>query len=191
LAASGSNRTTAPAPTPGTWTQEAGFYSKYFASATSDSSASVTISYICGYTHDLWIGTSLYSDRANASVSVDNDAATPLIAQLTTDEAVVTRRQARTGIAAGRHTVTIRPTTSGVFYFNFLEAAVASAVPDALAPRGNISPSLDFDTNHSYTLPPARIMWMMEARLRGPDERIPRRVLVERARADGRGLLHG
>jgi hypothetical protein len=146
----------------GTWTRESGFYSKYFASATRDTAASVTISYISGHTHDLWIGTSLYSDRANISVSVDGDTATPLITQLTTGEAIITRRQARTDIAAGRHTVTIRPTTSGVFYFNFLEAAVASAVPDALAPRGNISPSLDFDTNHSFMLPPARIMWMMD-----------------------------
>src|SRR6185312_5792381 len=75
---------------------------------------------------------------------------------------IVTRRQARTGIAPGRHTVTIRLTTSGVFYFNFLEAVVASTVPAALTPRTKISPSLDFDTNHSYKLHPARIMWMMD-----------------------------
>jgi len=145
----------------GAWTQEAGFYSKYFASATSDPTASVTISYISQFTHDLWIGTSLYSDRANVSVSVDGDAATPLVTQLTTDTAIITRRQARTGVAPGRHTVTILPTTSGVFYFNFLEAAVASGVPNALVPRSGISPALDFDTNQSYMLPPARIMWMM------------------------------
>ena len=96
------------------------------------------------------------------SVSVDGDTPTALVTQLTTDSAIVTRRQARTGVAAGRHTVTIRLTTSGVFYFNFLEAAVASAPPNALAPRAGISPALDFDTNQSYMLPPARIMWMMD-----------------------------
>jgi hypothetical protein len=93
---------------------------------------------------------------------VDGDTATPLVTRLATDTAIVTRRQARTGIAAGRHTVTIRLTTAGVFYFNFLEAAVASGVPTALTPRNNISPALDFDTNQSYMLPPARIMWMMD-----------------------------
>lgn len=127
-----------------------------------DPNASVTVTYICQFEHDLWIGTSLYSDRANVGVSVDGDAATPVICQLATDTAIATRRQARTAIAAGRHTVTITPTTSGYFYFNFLEAAVASAVPDALTPRTGISPALDFDTNHAYTLPPARIMWIMD-----------------------------
>jgi hypothetical protein len=146
----------------GVWTQESGFYSKYFATATSDPATSVTIGYISQFTHDLWLGTSLYSDRANVSVSVDGDTATPLVTQLTTDSAIVTRRQARTGIAAGRHTVTIRPTTSGVFYFNFLEVVVASAPPNALPARTGISPALDFDTNHTYMLPPARIMWMMD-----------------------------
>jgi hypothetical protein len=126
------------------------------------SAASVTISYICQFTHDLWIGTSLYSDRANAGVSVDGDTETTLVTQLATDSAIITRRQARTAVAAGRHTVTIRPTTTGYFYFNFLEAAVASTVPAALTPRTGISPALDFDTNQSYMLPPARIMWMMD-----------------------------
>ena len=146
----------------GTWAQESGFFSKYFANVTSDSTASVTITYICQFTHDLWIGTSLYSDRANANISVDGDTATPLVTQLSTDTAIVTRRHARTNIAPGRHTVKITPSTSGYLYFNFLEAVVASTVPAALAPRTGISPALDFDTNHSYQLPPARLMWMMD-----------------------------
>ena len=148
--------------TTGTWTQEAGFYSKYFASVTADPAATVTITYICQFTHDLWVGTSLYSDRANALVSVDGDSETPLVCLLTTSSAVVTRRQARTGIAAGRHTVRLRPSMAGYFYFNFLEAVVASDVPDALPARTGISPALDFDTDHSYKLPPARVMWIMD-----------------------------
>ncbi len=95
-------------------------------------------------------------------VSVDGDAATPVVCQLTTDSDVVTRRHARTGIAAGRHTVTIRPTTSGDFYFNFLDAGVAPNTPNTVAPRTNISPALDYDTNQTFMLPPARIMWMMD-----------------------------
>ncbi len=146
----------------GAWTQEAGFYSKYFANTTSDSTASVSITYICQFQHDVWIGTSLYSTGPNAAVSLDGDAETTLITQLTADSPVVTRRQIRTTVAAGRHTVTLRPTSTGMLYFNFLEAAVASAMPEPLTPRVGISPALDFDTNHSYMLPPARIMWMMD-----------------------------
>src|SRR5207248_5218291 len=61
-----------------------------------------------------------------------------------------------------RHTVTIGIQQAGVFYFDFLEAAVASDVPAALAPRPNISPALDFDTDHTYKLSPARVMWIMD-----------------------------
>ncbi len=146
----------------GAWSVESGFYSKYFASATSDLTASVTVTYECQFTHDLYIGTSLYMDRAVVAVNLDNDGATSLDCRLTTSSAVVTRRRVRTAVPAGRHTVAIRLQQVGVFYFDFLEAAVPSDVPDALTPRANISPALDFDTDHTYKLTPARLMWIMD-----------------------------
>jgi hypothetical protein len=146
----------------GAWSREAGFYSKYFAAVTSAADASVTITYTCQFAHDLWIGTSLYSDRANAFVSVDGDTETTLVCQLSTASAINTRRRARTGIAAGRHTVRLGAATTGYLYFNFLEAVIAANVPDALPPRTRVSPALDFDTDHSYKLPPARLMWIMD-----------------------------
>jgi hypothetical protein len=146
----------------GAWSVEAGFYSKYFANATSDMSASVTITYRCQSTHDLYIGTSLYIDRATVGISLDNDTQTSLNCYLNTSDAVVTRRLVRTAVAAGQHTLVITMQQAGVFYLDFIEAAVPSDVPDAIAPRTNISPALDFDTNHSYQLTPARIMWIMD-----------------------------
>jgi hypothetical protein len=146
----------------GVWNIEAGFYSKYFARATSDPAASAAITYECQAAHDLYIGTSLYVDRAVAAVSVDNDATTLLDCRLNTGSAVVTRRRVRTLVPPGRHTVTIRLRQTGVFYFDFLEAAVPSDIPDALPARTNISPALDFDTDHTYKVPPARLMWIMD-----------------------------
>ncbi len=146
----------------GTWSREAGFYSKYFAAVTSSTSASVTVTYTCQFAHDLWVGTSLYSDRANALVSVDGDTESTLVCQLSAASAVITRRRARTGIPAGRHAVRLRAASAGYLYFNFLEAVVATDLPDALPPRPGISPALDFDTDHSYKLPPARLMWIMD-----------------------------
>ncbi len=144
------------------WAPESGFYSQYFAKATRDMAASLTISYTCQSMHDLYVGTSLYSDRAKVGVSVDGGSEYELECQLATSSAVVTRRRVASGVAAGRHTVTIRMIRSGVFYFDFLEAAVVSDVPDALAPRTGISPALDFDTDHTYKLPPERVVWMLD-----------------------------
>ncbi|HEU5022441.1 MAG TPA: hypothetical protein VFT60_11130, partial [Bryobacteraceae bacterium] len=146
----------------GVWSREAGFYSKYFAAVASSAGDSVTITYTCQFAHELWVGTSLYSDRANVFVSVDGDMESTLVCQLSTASAVITRRRARSGIPAGRHTVRLRPATGGYLYFNFLEAVVASDVPDALPARTGVSPALDFDTDHSYKLPPARVMWIMD-----------------------------
>ena len=146
----------------GIWNVDSGFYSKYFANYTSDMTASVTVTYTCQFTHDIYIGTSLFTDRATVNVQLDGGTATQLNCYLNVAVPVVTRRQVRTGIPAGRHTVTITMQAAGAFYFDFLEAAVVSDVPAALTPRTGISPALDFDTDHSYKLPPARIMWIMD-----------------------------
>ncbi len=149
----------------GTWSVESGFYSQYFAVATSDTTnngATVTITYTCQSLHDLYIGTSLYTDRATIAVQLDGDSETTFSCYLNTGSAVATRRRIRPTVAAGTHTVKIRLASAGHFYFDFLEAAVASDVPDALVPRTGISPALDFDTDHTYKLSPARLMWIMD-----------------------------
>ena len=146
----------------GNWTSEAGFYSRYFANACRVIGHSVTLSYTCSVIHNLYVGTSLYSDRATAGIQVDEDTETDLVCHLVTDSAIATRRLARQNVPAGRHTVTIRQKTAGVFYFDFLEAAVLSDIPARIETRTDISPALDFDTDHTYKLPPARLHWIFD-----------------------------
>ena len=145
---------------------ETGFYSGGLArragSPSTITNESVTIRYSCGKTHDLYIGTSLYTDRATAGVSLDHDAETDLNCFLQSSDAVNTRRKVRSLVAAGTHTVTIRVKTTGYFYLDFLEAAVPSDIPALPPARANVSPALDYSTDHSYKLPPARILWIMD-----------------------------
>jgi len=54
--------------------------------------------------------------------------------------------------------VGIGPTGFNAGDFDFLEAAVLSDVPDPPAALKNISPAIDYDTNHGFQLPPARLM---------------------------------
>ena len=81
---------------------------------------------------------------------------------MNTGSELVTRRLLRSGVAAGKHTVTIRVAEPNFVYFDFLEAAVLSDVTDALEPRTSISPALDFDTDQTYKVSPARLMWMLD-----------------------------
>jgi hypothetical protein len=156
----------------GAWssaTPEVGFYSEGIARrggspplTTGATGESVTVTYSCGLRHDLYIGTSLYSDRGTWGVQLDGDTQTHLNCYLKVDTQVNTRRLVRSGVAAGTHRVKLTVVTAGYLYFDFVEAAVASDVPAAPPVRNAISPALDYSTDHSYKLPAARIMWIMD-----------------------------
>jgi hypothetical protein len=171
------------------WSLESGFYSRYFAHAASLLNESVTVTYTCQFTHNLYLGTSLYgttasggdvtlvedtlynpsingtfySDRGIAGISLRtggvSDTETLLDCRVNTGSALVARRLLRSSVAAGTHTIVIRVQQAGFIYFDFLEAAVLSDVPDALTPRPKISAALDFDTNQTFMLTPSRLLW--------------------------------
>jgi hypothetical protein len=150
------------------WASEAGFYSQGFANQASTVGDSVTMTYNCQLTHDLYLGTALYIDRMQWGVSVDGDAETLLDCYLNTDPQVVARRVLRTSLAPGAHTVTLTvrapsaaSTGTGGVYFDFIEAAVTSDVPAPAGPWLNRSPAIDYDTDHGYRLPPERLLWML------------------------------
>jgi hypothetical protein len=144
------------------WSLESGFYSKYFAKAASAVDESVTITYTCQFTHNLYLGTSLYgtstaaagltpvengafySDRGIAGVRLDHDTETSLDCRVNTGGALVTRRLLRSSVPAGKHTVMIRVKQAGFVYFDFLDIAVLSDVaitwhPAPTFPRHSIS----------------------------------------------------
>jgi hypothetical protein len=172
------------------WPVQAGAYSGYFAAVSNVPGDTVTVTYTCQFTHNLYLGTSLdgttaaapgltvvndtlysaptynghlYSDRGVAGVRLDNDAETMLDCRYNTvGSELVTRRLLRTSVAPGKHTVVIRVAEAGFVYFDFLEAAVLSDISDALTPRTNISPALDFDTDQTYKVSPSRLLWMFQ-----------------------------
>lgn len=146
----------------GPWTAETGFFSEGFARVASTVDAAVTVSYSCPSVHDLYVGTSLYSDRGTVAVRLDGDPETELDCRLNVDSAVVTRRKVRGPVAAGRHVVTLRLKGGGPFYFDFLEAAVPSDVPDPAEAVTAVCPALDYSTDHTYKLPPSRILWALD-----------------------------
>ncbi len=141
-----------------------GFWSQGFAKHTSEIGDSVTVTYWCLETHNLYLGTSLYSDRGIVSVSIDGGPSISIDCYLAATSSIATRRLAGSAIAAGMHSVTIaltgaNPSSTGShFYFDFLEAAVLSDPPAAPTALTNTSPAIDYDTNHGFQLPPARLM---------------------------------
>ncbi|MDX2151841.1 MAG: hypothetical protein SFV54_13970 [Bryobacteraceae bacterium] len=146
----------------GTWSTEAGFFSEGFAKRTQAVGDTVTVTYHCPRPHDLYLGTSLYTDRGALAVTIDGAPQPGLNCFLQSEPAVVTRRLLKAAVPPGEHTVTLRLDSPGYFYFDFLEAAVPADVPDPLTPQPKLSPALDYSTDHTYKLPPARIHWIFD-----------------------------
>ncbi|MGC4054591.1 MAG: hypothetical protein QM757_36395 [Paludibaculum sp.] len=146
----------------GPWQPETGFFLDNSARVARTVGASVTVRYHCPRTHDLWLGTSLYGDRGGVSVMVDGVQASPVNALLGVEPAVVTRRPVAYGVAPGDHVVRLTSQSEAPFYFDFLQAVVAGDVPDAAIQEPFATPALDYSTDHTYKLPPARILWILD-----------------------------
>ncbi|MBI4890156.1 MAG: hypothetical protein HY821_05985, partial [Acidobacteria bacterium] len=78
------------------------------------------------------------------------------------DTAIITRRKVAAGVAAGDHVLRLTALGPGRFYFAAAEAVVAGDVPDADPAQTEVTPALDYSTDHTYKLPPARILWMLD-----------------------------
>lgn len=157
------------------WMVEAGFFFEGFAKRMSWSSGtplvkdSVTIRYACQHTHDLNIGTSLYSDRGTVEVSLDGDTFTDLDCWLPVEPPAVTRRAVRTSVPAGKHTLTIRhkgtknaSSSNYFFYLDYLEATVRDDVQDPTYTYSDRSAATDYGTDHGYKMSPQRLVWIMD-----------------------------
>lgn len=148
------------------WDLEAGFFSLGFARRATTPGDNVKVRYFCSSTHDLYVGTSLYSDRGRWTCTIDGGAPVTLDCYLSVLSAVVTRRKIASAVPPGEHfvTLTVDAVNNGASsgfncYFDFLEAAVPSDVPDPLPALANIRPANDYGTDHTYKRSPARVQW--------------------------------
>ncbi len=149
------------------WSEQSGFYYKGFARVSPTTGDAITIFYSSQFTHDLYVGSSLSTDRGIFSVTVDGVAQPDLDTYLSVGAPLQTRRSIATGVAAGKHTVilTVKSThnagSSGTnCYFDYLQAVVASDVQDPATTYANVGLAFDFDTDQTYKLPPQRSIWI-------------------------------
>jgi hypothetical protein len=146
----------------GFWIPEAGFFQDNSARAARMAGSSVTIQYDSPASHEVWIGTSLYGDRGAATVELDGSVVGTLSALLAIEPAASTRRRVAVNVPPGQHTVRLTAVDHQPFYFDYLEAAVPGELPAPLPPQSFETPALDYSTDHTYKLPPARILWMLD-----------------------------
>jgi hypothetical protein len=141
------------------WASQPGFYSQGLARVSTKSGDTVRIAYECDSIHDLYLGTSLYSDRGVIAANLDSKDLTGLNTALAVDAEVVTRRLLAPAVAAGKHVLSLTHSDDKPAYFDFMEAAVPSDIPAPPPAIPDAAPALDYSTDHTFKLSPARILW--------------------------------
>ena len=137
-----------------------GFYDQAFARRLSGLGSTARVHYSAAETHDVYLGTLLAPDAGLAAIQLDGDAETTLKCTLPAgNDVVYARRKVRSNVPPGHHQLTMTLTLGQYCDFNFLEAAVPSDIPDPIAARTTLSAALDYDTDHTYKLSPARVLW--------------------------------
>jgi phage tail sheath gpL-like len=123
----------------------------------------LTIETHCQSTHDVYLGTWLDTNCGIIQAALDGGAPVTLDCY---GSGMLALRRLFQNVAAGHHTVVIsmtgnKNTNSGgwYFYFDFLECAVLSDVPDAPQTRSDVGMATDFDTDNTYKLSPQRLIW--------------------------------
>ena len=142
----------------GDWSLVDGFYLGG-QGKTGQTGAKVTVPYTSAFQHDVWLATEL--NASGGTVSADFDAGTATASAVTTGggDAVTVRKLLFSQRAPGHHTVTLT-VTSGTLLFDHLIVCVPTTDTPTLPVQRDLSPALDYSTDHSFKLPPARILWL-------------------------------
>ncbi len=153
----------------GTWARLAGFYDTGFAERTQTVADSVTIVYDFPEVHDIYLGTSLFTNRGIVHVNIDGIPFPDFDCYLNVSSELTTRRLLYANAPAGPHTVILTvsasknaASTGFVFIFDFIEQSIASNPTTSSAIQTNRNAATDWDTQHGYNLSPQRLIWMMQ-----------------------------
>ena len=122
--------------------------------------ATVTIGYYSAYQHDVWLATEFNQTGGNMQASLDGSAATATLNTNGGGAAITARRLLFADVAAGAHRVTLT-VESGTLLFDHLIACVPTAGVPSMLPQTDVSAAFDYSTDHTYKLPPARILWLL------------------------------
>jgi hypothetical protein len=146
------------------WAQKAGFFYQGFAQASGNTGDSVKVKYSCQSTHDLYLGTYLVYGGGTFHVKLDGvaqpDRSTALEGAGPADSPFSGRRILAAAVAPGIHMVELT-IAGGACCFDYIQACVRSDVPDPSVTYPNVNAALDFDTDQTYKIAPARALWIL------------------------------
>jgi hypothetical protein len=153
----------------GTWVTQAGDFSRGFSKGSSSIGDTVTITYSCQYTHDLYLGTILYTDLGKFEVTIDGTAISDFDCYLPNlSEQLVCRRLLSSGLISGNHTVVLEvatknsSSTGNTVYFDYLHAVIPGNPVSPTVTYPNVTAAMDWDTDQTYKIPAARNLFYLQ-----------------------------
>ncbi len=142
------------------------FWSQGRALRAAQANATATVETHCNAVHDINLGTRLDYDCGIVEVRLDGGSPVQLDCYEQAAKARQVRRKVFSNVSAGQHSVEIRLTGTKnaasqgfYYYFDFLECAVPSDVPDPPATHTDVGVACDYGTDHTYKLSPQRLLW--------------------------------
>ena len=144
----------------GAWSVVDGFYLGGLG-AIGQTGAQVTIRYSSAFQHDVWLATEINASGGATTAVIDKGAAEANVHTAGWGDAVTVRKPLFFQVAPGFHTVTLT-VTGGTLLFDHLIVCVPTTDTPTLPVQSDISAALDYSTDHTYKLPPARILWLFK-----------------------------
>ncbi|MEB2361906.1 MAG: hypothetical protein OZ929_11260 [Bryobacterales bacterium] len=145
------------------------FWSQGRAVRAAQSNSKAIVETHCSGTHDVYLGTRLDFDCGIVEARLDGGAPVQLDCYEPAARARQVRRRIFSNVPPGNHSVEVRLTgtkntdSQGFYhYFDFLECAVLSDVPDAPEVRTDVGVACDYGTDHTYKLSPQRLVWAIQ-----------------------------
>lgn len=142
----------------GAWSAKDGFYLGGLG-AVGQAGAQVAVGYSNANQHDVWLATELNASGGTVTAVLDAGVARASVNTAGAGDAVTTRKLLFSQLPPGYHTVTLT-VSGGTLLFDHLIASVPTTNTPTLAAQTDISAALDYSTDHTYKLPPARILWL-------------------------------
>jgi phage tail sheath gpL-like len=121
--------------------------------------AKVTIQYTSAFQHDVWLATEVNHSGGTVNADLNAGEATSSAVTLGGGDAVTVRKLLFSQLPPGHHTVTLT-VASGTLLLDHLIVCVPTTDTPSRPVQTDLSPALDYSTDHTYKLPPARILWL-------------------------------
>ncbi|MBI3697188.1 MAG: hypothetical protein HY238_20430, partial [Acidobacteria bacterium] len=142
------------------------FWSQGRALRAAQTGATATVETHCSATHDVYLGTRLDYNCGIVEARLDGGSPVQLNCYEPAAKARQVRRKVFSNVSAGQHSVEVRLTGTRnsssqgyYYYFDFLECAVPSDVPDPPTTHTDVAVACDYGTDHTYKLSPQRLVW--------------------------------